>query len=320
MNMSPVIAVHLTAILGAVAIGPVALWARKAGAQRPRLHRAAGYAWVTLMLLAATSAIFIRDYRLPNIAGYTPIHILIPVVYGMLFLAFWFLTKGNITGHRKTMQRLYIGACLGAGTFTLLPGRYLGNLVFGQWLGLISPTYQPPEGTPMIAQILINTPLWVWGMLAGLLVLGFSQTRNRTVGLPRIIILPVTLGAFSLYGTISAFGTSPAVLGSWLATAILLVLVVTQLPLPAGSRYDSATRQFQLPGSWIPMALIMAIFLTKYVVGVSLVMHPELKVHANFSLTIGTLYGVFSGIFAGRAIRLVRLALRPAPTLPVVNA
>jgi uncharacterized membrane protein len=132
MDMSPVIAVHLTAVLGATGIGPVALWARKAGAHRPKLHRAAGYAWVTLMLVTATSAIFIRDYRLPNIAGYTPIHILIPVVYGMLFLAFWFLAKGNISGHRKTMQRLYIGACGVAGAFTLLPGRYLGNLVFGQ--------------------------------------------------------------------------------------------------------------------------------------------------------------------------------------------
>jgi len=60
------------------------------------------------------------------------------------------------------------------------------------------------------------------------------------------------------------------------------------------------------------MVLIMGIFLTKYAVGVSLVMHPELKSSANFSLAIGTLYGVFSGIFAGRAIRLIRLALRPA--------
>ena len=311
MDMSPTIAVHLSAVLGATAIGPVALWARRARAPRPRLHRAAGYAWVTLMLVAATSAIFIRDFRLPNINGYTPIHILIPVVYGMLALAFWFLARGSITGHRKTMQRLYIGACGVAGAFTLLPGRYLGNLVFGQWLGLISPTYQFSQGTPMIAQILINTPLWVWGLLAALLALGWSQTRSRSVRLARITLLPLGLGALSLYGTISAFGASPTVLGSWLATAILLVLVVTQLPLPAGTRYDTATRQCQLPGSWVPMTLIMGIFLTKYAVGVSLVMHPELKVHANFSLAIGTLYGVFSGIFAGRAIRLWRLALRP---------
>lgn len=321
MDMSPLIAIHLSAALGAVATGPVALWARRSGAQRPKLHRAFGYGWVTLMLVAATSAIFIRDFRLPNINGFTPIHLLIPVVYGMLLLAFWFLARGNSNGHRKTMLGLYIGACGVAGAFTLLPGRYLGNLVFGQWLGLISPNYQPPQGTPMIAQILINTPLWVWGLLAALLALGFSQTRSRTAGLARVALLPLGLGAFSLYGTISAFGTSPTVLGSWLATAVLLVLVVNQLALPAGARYDSATRQFQLPGSWVPMALIMGIFLTKYAVGVSLVMHPELKVHANFSLAIGTLYGVFSGIFAGRAIRLIRLVLQPAadPIQPAFN-
>ena len=322
MDMSPTIAIHISAALGTIASGPVALWARRSGAQRPRLHRAFGYAWVTLMLVAATSAIFIRDFHLPNINGFTLIHLLIPVVYSTLVLAFWFLARGNITGHRKTMQGLYVGACLVAGVFTLLPGRFLGNLVLGQWLGLISLTYQPPQRTPMIAQILSNTPLWVWGLLAGLLVLGLSQTRSRGVGMVRIALLPLGLGAFSLYGTVSAFGAAPVVLGSWLAAGALLLLIVTQLPLPSGVRYDAASRRFQLPGSWVPMALIMGIFLTKYVVGVSLVLHPELKLHANFSLAIATLYGVFSGIFAGRALRLVLLALRPAaiPSLPALHA
>ena len=216
MDMSPTIAIHLSAALGAVASGPVALWARRSGAQRPRLHRAFGYAWVTLMLVAATSAIFIRDFRLPNINGFTLIHLLIPVAYGTLVLAFWFLARGNITGHRKTMQGLYVGACLVAGAFTLLPGRFLGNLVLGQWLGLIPSGYQTPQKTPMIGQILINTPLWVWGLLAGLLVLGLSQTRSRSVGMARIALLPLGLGAFSLYGTFSAFGAAPVVLGQWL--------------------------------------------------------------------------------------------------------
>ena len=71
MDMSPTIAIHISAALGTIAIGPVALWARRSGAQRPRLHRAFGYAWVTLMLVAATSAIFISDFRLPNINGFT---------------------------------------------------------------------------------------------------------------------------------------------------------------------------------------------------------------------------------------------------------
>ncbi len=137
MQLTPLIAVHMTAALTAIALGPVALWARKGATQRPKLHRAFGYAWVTLMLTAAISAIFIRDFGLPNKAGYTPIHLLIPVTFYFLIRAFQCLAQGNITGHRMAMQRLYLGGCFVAGGFTLLPHRYLGNLVFHQWLSLV---------------------------------------------------------------------------------------------------------------------------------------------------------------------------------------
>jgi uncharacterized membrane protein len=87
------------------------------------------------MLATAVTALWIRDVRLPNLAGYTPIHFLIPVTLFMLFRAFVFLRQKNMAGHRQTMLRLYVGACLVAGAFTLLPSRYLGQLVWGQWLG-----------------------------------------------------------------------------------------------------------------------------------------------------------------------------------------
>ncbi len=138
MQLTPLLAVHMTAALAALAIGPVALWARRQGSNpRPRLHRAAGYAWVTMMLVTAISALFIRDFELPNLAGYTPIHLLIPLVFGGLFIAFRHLLRGNVRGHRIAMVSLYIGGCLVAGAFTLLPARYLGHLVWHEWLALV---------------------------------------------------------------------------------------------------------------------------------------------------------------------------------------
>lgn len=137
MLLTPVIAIHLAAALGAVLLGPVALWARRGLVQRPRLHRAFGYAWVTLMVATAVSAMFIRDHRLPNIAGYTPIHLFVPFVAFSLWSAFRQLALGNIPGHRRAMQGLYVGACLVAGAFTLLPSRFLGRLVWHDWLGLV---------------------------------------------------------------------------------------------------------------------------------------------------------------------------------------
>jgi uncharacterized membrane protein len=136
MSLTPIIAVHATAATLAVITGPVALWARKGAQQRPKLHRAFGYAWVTLMVVTAVSAIFIHESHLPNIAGFTPIHLLVPVTLVGLFGAFYYLAKGNIARHRQTMQRLYFGACVLAGVFTLVPDRLIGHALWSQ-LGLI---------------------------------------------------------------------------------------------------------------------------------------------------------------------------------------
>jgi uncharacterized membrane protein len=136
MNMTPVIAIHLSAALAATAVGPLALWARRGRTQHPRLHRAFGYAWVTLMVVTAVSAIFIRSNTLPNIHGYTLIHLLIPALFAPLFGAFWYLARKDIAGHRRVMRITYVAACIVAGSFTLLPSRYLGTLLWNQWLAL----------------------------------------------------------------------------------------------------------------------------------------------------------------------------------------
>ena len=127
MQLTPVIAIHLAAALAATAIGPLALWARKGRTQRPRLHRAAGYAWVTLMVATAVSALFITGGGGPRWGSFGLIHLLIPLTLGMLVVSFVFLARRNVVGHSKTMQYIYVGACVVAGGFTLLPDRLLGQ-------------------------------------------------------------------------------------------------------------------------------------------------------------------------------------------------
>ena len=161
----------------------------------------------------------------------------------------------------------------------------------------------------MLTQILQKTPIWVWALLVGLIALGYSQTRNRSVGLARTIIMPVAMVMLSLYGTVSAFGATPAVLGAWLTSCLLVVSLTLTQAAPAGTAYQRNTRQYAMPGSWLPMVVILAIFMTKYGVGVTLSMQPGMAHSSLFPLIISLLYGVFSGFFAGRAIRLWRMAL-----------
>jgi hypothetical protein len=178
---------------------------------------------------------------------------------------------------------------------------------------LIQLVTQHPEA---IVPILHRTPLWVWGLLAGLLALGLSQLRARSASLVRISLLPLGMTAFSAWGTVSALGSSPLLaeaLGIWTLTAMAAFALVA--PGRPKAHYDAAARSYALPGSVVPLALIAGIFLVKYVVGVELAMAPQLLRDSQYTLTVAALYGCFSGIFVGRATRLWRLALR-APALP----
>jgi uncharacterized membrane protein len=129
--MPAVIAIHTCFALCALAIGPVALWTRLGARPRLRGHRAAGYAWVTCMVGAAVSALFIHTSPGPTWAGFSLIHLLVPFTLAMLWHALACLRRGQIRRHRQAMQRLYLGGCVVAGAFTLLPGRTLGRMVWG---------------------------------------------------------------------------------------------------------------------------------------------------------------------------------------------
>ena len=132
MQLTPLLAIHVASALAAVVLGPFALWARLLGAPKPKLHRAFGYAWVTMMLVAATSAIGLRAPAITwRWQGFSPIHLLILLVYFSLWRSFLYLHRGNVRGHKLTMISLYVNACLITGLLTLAPGRLMHQWVFG---------------------------------------------------------------------------------------------------------------------------------------------------------------------------------------------
>ena len=126
LQRHPLISFHLVTALGALLLGLFMLLRRKG----TRRHRLLGWTWVALMGSTALASAFIRDYKQPNLFGYTPIHLFTMTVAVMLPLGIWYVKRGRIDGHRKVMQRMYLGACVIAGLFTLLPGRFLGSLLW----------------------------------------------------------------------------------------------------------------------------------------------------------------------------------------------
>jgi hypothetical protein len=163
----------------------------------------------------------------------------------------------------------------------------------------------------MIGAILRSTPNWVWFLLVGLVWLGVSQARDREASLLRVSVMPVVMTAFSLFGMATAFGKSPMfgyAMLMWMLAAAATFAAVGTMRAPQGAVYHPATRTFFLPGSWAPLALILAIFLTRYVVNVDVAMQPALARDGEYTLIVAAIYGLCSGIFVGRGARLWRVA------------
>lgn len=159
----------------------------------------------------------------------------------------------------------------------------------------------------MIVQIISHTPPWVFILFFVLLTLGYIASRPRMLSPGRVAILPVAMMLLSAYGVVSAFGYRATGIVVWVAGVTLAVLLNRVWRLPRGASYVATTQSFALPGSWIPLALMLTIFFTKYTVAVLLSIHPTLLDHASFVAGVSFAYGVLSGIFFASALTLWRV-------------
>ncbi|MDX8497091.1 DUF2306 domain-containing protein [Mesorhizobium captivum] len=126
LSAPPPIPWHAFAAFAALAIGGAQLALPKG---TPR-HRMLGYVWAALMLVVAISSFWIRQIRL--IGPFGPIHILSILVVVTAPLAVWYAHTHKVAAHRGAMIKLYVFGLVGAGIFTLLPGRIMHAVVFGQ--------------------------------------------------------------------------------------------------------------------------------------------------------------------------------------------
>jgi len=159
-------------------------------------------------------------------------------------------------------------------------------------------------------QILSHTPGWVFALFAGLLAFGLLQTRSRSVKAAVAYVLPAGMVALSLSGIESSFGFKPAPLAAW-AVGLTVVAVIGYTAFPhKGISFNSTNGSFYIPGSWVPLAVIMAIFFTKYAFAVMQGFGVAAARSPTTALALSLVYGCLSGYFVARAAGLVVAARR----------
>jgi hypothetical protein len=165
----------------------------------------------------------------------------------------------------------------------------------------------------LIGEILSRTPTWVFALFVGLLVFGLMQTRTRNV--PRIpaLLLPAGMIALSFAGIQSSFGLAPLPFASWALALAVVALVGHSLFRDGRVSYDAAAKTYFVPGSWVPLGVIMAIFFAKYVYAVMNALNAAVVSTTLFVVGLSAVYGVLSGYFAAKALNLIRLRQKARP-------
>ena len=126
LDAAPAIPVHAFAAMAAFALGLVQFAAPKGTLP----HRTIGWIWVGLMAIVAASSLWIHEIRL--FGPWSPIHLLSIFTLIMLPIAVWRARRHRVADHRRIMTMTFVGALVIAGLFTLLPGRIMHAVVFGQ--------------------------------------------------------------------------------------------------------------------------------------------------------------------------------------------
>lgn len=170
----------------------------------------------------------------------------------------------------------------------------------------------------MLSQILIRilsgTPLWVAPLFLGLVALGYLQSKPRDIAPAMVPILPLALGGFSLSRLFSAFGPDAMALAAWAAGTAAALLLNRALKQPAGARWSADSGSFHVPGSWVPLVLIMIMFFARYALAVSQATAPGPAHAAGFAAAVSACFGLLSGTFLARALWV--WSQRPARVAP----
>lgn len=151
-----------------------------------------------------------------------------------------------------------------------------------------------------------HIPVWVFAILLGLIAIGLRQTRTRVVKPTVLVSVAAGLLVYSAWGVTSAFGSQPAPLLAWAVGLSVALGLLMRWVAPQGLVRQG--RAVQVPGSWLPMALLLSIFLAKFALGMANGLGASFVQATWFVVLASAVFGLLSGSFAARAWAVQRYA------------
>lgn len=152
-------------------------------------------------------------------------------------------------------------------------------------------------------RILVNTPVWVWPLLAYLIWQGAQAMRVRTQPIWRLLSVPLVFFLMGLSRLVQAHGNGLEPPLAWLVAALLLGWLAF-FHGPQLLAVDRQSRTVTRPGSVAPLIRNITVFALQYAVAAATAM--KLEPHAAVTIIGHAVSGASAGYFSGWAVALLR--------------
>lgn len=150
--------------------------------------------------------------------------------------------------------------------------------------------------------IIQGTPIWVWVLLVVLLSRGFKALDSATAPLSRLALLPLIFAGWGLVHMATNPFAGGAATVAWVAC--LLAGCACGAVIASRTRFivDPAARTVMLPGSALPLVLIVATFAAKFWLGFETATATSAASLATYAVVDAAVSGLVAGVFGGRFI------------------
>lgn len=154
-----------------------------------------------------------------------------------------------------------------------------------------------------MTQMITGAPVWVWPLLAVLLIVGMRARHMRTVPAGLVYALPL-LGIMAL----RSVAALPA--GGWIWAIFALAYGAGAWGgylLQRGWILGHEDGRVRLAGEWLTLTVMMVIFWANFAGGFLRAVTPAVYGGAIFMIVFAGLLAACGGSFAGRALRVWRV-------------
>lgn len=155
-----------------------------------------------------------------------------------------------------------------------------------------------------MTSLITGAPLWVWPLFVVLLLVGLRARRNREAPVVLVYALPL-LGVLALRSVYAVGGSG----WGWALFALAYGAgAVVGHHLQKRWTLARAGRKVRLAGESMTLVVMMALFWANFVAGVLQAVAPAIIANPWFLVALSVILGGCAGSFAGRTVRVWRMA------------